>query len=208
MAAIQSLFGHDIAGIEATITGASPPPWVVGGDPGCLFYATDTGRLWVSQGAGVWAVVSAPGASGPGGAGSYAPLIKALTGLTDNTATNLAVVTVPNVIAGAGLAFTVVGTLGDGDSSEQSYWTAAISRVAGAVAKLTLSSKANNVNTTGAAGNAAVTLSSQAESGGATAVNTFQLQGKVARSAGTSTGHSLLCIIEVLNNLAGGVTVA
>jgi hypothetical protein len=117
-------------------------------------------------------------------------------------------VTVPNVLAIGGLAFTVCGGLGDGDSGQQSYWTAAISRIGGANAKLTLSAIQNAVNTTGATANAAVTLSAQAVSGGVSATNTFQLQAKVARSAGTSNNHTLSCVIEILNNTTGGITVA
>jgi hypothetical protein len=131
-----------------------------------------------------------------------------LTGLADNTATNLAVVTIPNVIAGGGLAFTVNGVTGDGDSSQTSYWTCAISRVAGANAKLALSAIQNAINTAGVTATAAVTISSLAVSGGVAAVNTFQLQAKVNRTTGASTGHALTCIIEVLNDLTGGITIA
>jgi hypothetical protein len=172
------------------------------------YFAEDTGRQWVCVGNGVWAVLGAPGIAGPGGAGTYGPLIKSVSGLADNTPVNLAVVTIPNVIAGGGLAFTVSGVTGDGDSAQTSYWTCAVSRVAGANAKLTLSAIQNAINTAGVTATAAVAVSSLAVSGGVGAVNTFQLQIKVSRTTGASTGHAATCLIEVLNEFGGGITVA
>jgi hypothetical protein len=198
--------GVDLSGPVSYLTASGSP--ALNGTFGQIFFAEDTGQFWVCVGSGLWSVVAAPGTVAPGGAGSYSPLIKSLSALVDNTATNLCLVTIPNVIAGGGLGITVSGTLGDGDSTETSYWTVAFSRVAGANAKATISSKSSASQTTGAAGNAAVTISNTAVGGAVGAVNTFQMQAKVARSAGSAAGHQLTAIIEVINNFGGGITVA
>ena len=200
------LFGHDVSGTEANLTAANSP--MLNADVGCYYYAEDTGRLWWCTGQGVWTCVGFGGLGAPGGAGSYTPLLKLLIGMTDATGKNLAVITVPNVLAVGGIAMTVLAGLGDGDSAEQSYWTLAVSRIAGANALIAVSTKANAVHTTGATANAAATIASGSVSGGVTAVNTFQLTGAVARSAGSSTGHTMLVAFEIMNNVTGGITVA
>jgi hypothetical protein len=174
---------------------------------GQTFFAEDTLRTWMCVGSGTWACVSHSGIV-PSGAGGYFPVLKLLTGMADNTNVNLCLVTIPNAIMGCILAFTVQGTQGDGDSTESSYWTCAVSRVAGANAKMLFSAKGNSAATVGVTSTVAATLSNTAVSGAVGAVNTFQIQAKVARSAGASTGHVLVASIEVLNGFASGCTVA
>lgn len=126
------------------------------------------------------------------------------SGLSDNTAATLITVVIPNGIATAILSLTVGGGLGDGDSCESSTWTIAFSRIAGAAAKCTVGAKATNAATTGAAGNAAVTVSAAAVVGANTATQTFAIQAKVARSAGTADNHDI-CVEAQLFCLRGGV---
>lgn len=146
-----------------------------------------------------------------GGAKSYYSIIKSATGLADNTATDFdvaCVVTVPNINGGASIGLTVHGSLGDQDSSEASYWTIAVSRIAGAAAKAVVSAKSSNVNTAGATANAAVTVSVTAMTGAVGATQTFKIQVKVARSAGASTAHDVVAAIELLNVKAAGISIA
>lgn len=175
---------------------------------GQFCFAEDTGRIFMCLGSGVWAPFTPNLIAAPGGAGSEAVLEKLLTGLTDNTATNLAVVTIPNVLAAGVLEVLLSAGMGDGDSAEASIYTVAFSRIAGANAKITISTKSIIALVTGASGNAVATLSNTAVGGGLTAVNTFQLQAKVARSAGTATNHTLMARMRLLNNVAGGLTIA
>lgn len=201
-----SEYGCDISGPEANVNPATQVPFNTA-TFGQTYFAEDTGRTFICIGSGVWTPVSTYGLA-QGAAGSITPVSKLLTAMADNTPVNLCLVTIPNAIMGAAIGFTVLGTLGDGDSSESSYWTAAFSRIAGANAKIAISAKGNNAATAGATANAAVTLSNTAVSGAVGAVNTFQMQIKVARSAGTSTNHVVVADIMLLNGFASGITVA
>lgn len=127
-----------------------------------------------------------------------------IQGLTDNTAATILTVVMPNVNIAAGMDLTVVGGLGDQDSAEISYWTIALSRIAGAASKITLSSKGSNVNTSGATANAAVTVSNVAVAGANSATQTFAIQVKVARSAGSSDTHDVVAFVDMFNVRAGG----
>jgi hypothetical protein len=147
----------------------------------------------------------------PGGAKSYYSIIKSATALADNTVTDFdvaCVVTVPNLNGGASIGMFVHGSLGDQDSSEASYWTIAVSRIAGAAAKAVVSAKSSNANTAGATANAAVTVSVSAMTGAVGATQTFKIQVKVARSAGASTNHDVVAQIELLNLKAAGISIA
>lgn len=132
-----------------------------------------------------------------------------ITGLADNTATAVFTVTVPNAALGGTLGILLSASLGDGDSTESSYWTIAISRVAGAAAKATVSAKSSNANTTGASGNAAGTITVSSISGAVGAINTFTVNVTVARSAGSATNHEATLDTELIANLAtAGVTMS
>lgn len=205
MGATLTDFGHDMSGLEANLTTATN---LLNADEGCTYFATDTKRLWVCTGSGVWSCVSVSNLLAPGSAGAMFMMNKLLTGMADNTPVNLAVVTIPNAIMGAGIGIEVVGTLGDGDSSEQSFWNVSFSRVAGAAAKIAIGAKTGAAATAGATANAAVTVSNTAVGGAVGATNTFQLQVKVARSAGASANHVVSATFTLLNNFGTGVTIA
>jgi hypothetical protein len=171
----------------------------------------------VPKGSGA-VVIAGPDASAeaianaiPGGAKSYYSIIKSASALADNTATDFdvaCVVTVPNANGAASIGILVHGSLGDQDSAEASYWTIAVSRIAGAATKATVSAKSSNVNTAGATANAAVTVSVTAMTGAVGATQTFKIQVKVARSAGASTNHDAVAVIELLNLKAAGISIA
>lgn len=143
-----------------------------------------------------------------GGAGSIVSLAKTITALADNTATDLCTVTVPNQICGAAIRVSAVGMLGDGDSTDSKIYMIGVSRIAGAATKAVASTAAAVGATTGATGNAALTISVSTNTGANGATQTFTIQGKVARSAGTATNHIIVAEIELLNATATGVTVA
>lgn len=119
--------------------------------------------------------------------------------VTDNTATKVFTVTVPNAIMGGGIGILLTAQLGDGDSVETSYWTIAVSRIAGAATKAVVSAKSSNANTVGATGNAAGTITVSAMTGAVTATQTFNVQVTVARSAGTSDNHVADLSVELMN---------
>jgi len=156
-----------------------------------------------------WTVVSRGGsASGvSGSAGSVVRIVRALTGMADNTNVQIATITVANLLCGGGVTVRYNGTLGDGDSSETAEYNIAISRIAGAAAGATLSAKIGAAVNNGVTGNAAATFSLGSVGGAVGATNTFALNVKIARSAGTSTNHFLTAEIITNNSIAGAVTV-
>lgn len=148
------------------------------------------------------------GGTGAGGAAGTAVLLaKTLTGLADNTATDLATVTVPNAIEGAAVRVTIMGMLGDGDSTDSKIYMIGISRIAGAATKATASTAVAAGATTGATANATVTASVSGMTGAVSATQTFTIQAKVARSTGAATGHVVVAKLELLNAVATGVTI-
>src|SRR5436190_1052778 len=132
----------------------------------------------------------------------------AITGLTDATATTIGTLTIPNVQAAGGLQLTVCSALGDGDSAEVSTYPIAVSRIAGAAAKVVVGTKAMVAATAGATGNAAVTVTAGAVTGAITGPQTIAIQVAVARSAGTAANHDLVATAQVYNARAGGITFA
>jgi hypothetical protein len=103
---------------------------------------------------------------------------------------------------------TVTGIQGDGDSVDSKEYLISVARVAGANAKALASSAVGDSAIVGATSTATTTLSVGSVAGGVTAVNTFAINCKVARSAGTATNHIMVAEIQVLNGAAGGITVA
>lgn len=135
-------------------------------------------------------------------------IVKALTGMADATAVPFATVTIPNGNHAGAITIELVGALGDQDSAQVSYWTIAISRIAGAAAKAVASAISSNVNTVGATANAAVTIAVTAMVGAVGATQTFTITAAVAHSAGASTNHDFVGAIELLNVKAAGLTIA
>lgn len=173
-------------------------------DDGGDTQVTASGGLVVTEVGGI----NLEGGRHPGDALTVVRIVKALTGLADTVATAFATVTVPNGNHAAGIEFEVTGALGDQDSAEFSYWTLAISRIAGAATKATLSAKSSNVATAGATANCAVTLTLSGMTGAVGATQTFTVLAAVARSAGASTNHDFVAGIDLFNIKATGVTVA
>ena len=144
----------------------------------------------------------------PGSPGSSIEINKVVTGLADNAVVTIATVTVPNATLGAGIAIFVNGSLGDGDSSQQTIVDIGISRIAGAATKAVAGAAIGPGATAGATGNAVTTVSVTGMTGAVGATQTFDIQVKVARSAGTSNNHVVAARLALLNGLGGGVTIA
>lgn len=197
-----SIHGHDLAGNSSTNQSAQNL------DAGETFYDDSIGQLFVCSAAGIIVPVNEMGNVAKGAAGNYSPVLKKLTAMVDNTATNLAVVTVPNAIHGACLKVTIMGTLGDGDSTQVAEYLVSLSRITGAASKITISSALNATRTNGATANASVTLTNVAVAGANSASQTFQLQATVARSAGASSNHVCVAKIELLNGFGTGITIS
>lgn len=141
-----------------------------------------------------------------GAAGAVTQLIVNKT-LSNNAFTDFATVTVPNVIGGCGIKVEVESTLGDGDSTQMSIWNIAVARIPGANGAATTSAVGVSATKNGASGNAVVTVQASAFSGAVGATQTFTVQIKNARSAGSADNHPTTAIITLLNAAASGSTI-
>ncbi len=196
--------------LQGAVLGSAPGVSVVGDDTNIdlVLAAKGTGAIEI-QAPEVTAEVAANCKSGA--AKSIFSLVKSATNLANNTASDFDVactVTVPNANLVGSIGLLLHASLGDQDSTEVSYWTIAISRIAGAAAKATVSSKSSNANTTGATANCSATITVTAMSGGNGATQTFKIQITVARSAGSSTNHDALAFIDLLNMKGSGITIS
>lgn len=149
-----------------------------------------------------------------GGALTYATLRKSVTAITDNTATTVLTITVPNVQASAVVRVTIVGIAGAGgaigaseDVTAVSY-NIAVTRTAGVAMGATVSTAfgsaaavvtgAGTMTTVGA-----ITLNGE----GVTVTNTGSFKATIDQSS-TSSNHICLVYAEVFNYAAGGVTIS
>jgi hypothetical protein len=151
-----------------------------------------------------------------GAAGAFTSIVKTVTGIVDNVATDTFTVTVPNAQHRAAFRFTVIsglgagGAVGAGEAAGATMGVCAIVRTAGvnAVAGYTvLTGAANNVAVAGAATQTCV-ITISAVAGAVGAVNTFTVKVTVVKSAGSSAAHTATLICECLNSQASGITVA
>lgn len=150
-----------------------------------------------------------------GAASSVATLVKAVTGIADNTATGVLTVTVPNAAHSASLRVRLVGALGAGgaigarEATGTVSYDIAITRTAGVNAVVTASSAYGSgmANVAGAA-TITVTAAASAISGAVGAVNTFTVDVTINSGSGVSANHTCLVIAEIANAAASGVTIA
>ncbi len=153
-------------------------------------------------------VISEQGFAAPGQAGSaggYAQLVKQITGIANAAATTLFTVTVPNISCGAGgrviVTSTITQTSHVGDSTRTVEYIWSVTRLAGAVAVITISIiTGGTVIATKASGYTLTsTLAATAVSGGATETNTFDIQ--VTNTGSTSSTTAATLFAEILNNM-------
>jgi hypothetical protein len=152
----------------------------------------------------------------PGGAASVTTLIKSVTAIANNVATDVFTVTVPNAAHGAAIEVLLLASLGAGGAigafqeSRVAIGTIVLARTAGvnAVATAVALTNAGDAKVAGsdAAGTLAYGVSSI--SGAVGAVNTFTIQVTIVNGAGSSTNHTLVAQVALVNSQGSGVTIA
>lgn len=150
----------------------------------------------------------------PGAALTYNTLRKRVSAIVDNTATTVLTITVPNVLASAGIKVTLVGiagasgAIGAGEDVTSVSYYISVTRTAGvamaAVASTAFGSAAAAVTGAGTMTTvAAITLNGE----GVTVTNTASFKVTIDQSS-TSSLHKCLVYAECYNDLAGGVTIS
>lgn len=150
-----------------------------------------------------------PGTSDPLGVstGQYSNTFVNFSSIADNTDQATIAISVQNVACGAGVRLWVNGTLGDGDSTQTKEYFIAVSRIAGAATGATIAAAVGTATNNGATGNATTTATLAAATGAVTATQVVVINVKVARSAGTSTGHRISAYAECMSGNGGSVTI-
>lgn len=155
------------------------------------------------------------GATATGAVSSVATITKAISGIADNTFTDVFTVTVPNAAHAGTIKVTFQGVKGAGDaegaagSVSTTDYNISIQRTAGATTTAATSAALGTIATTIAAGNAVLTTAQcSGMTGGVGATQTFTIQVKIARAAGASTNHTCFAKAELLNSFATGITIA
>lgn len=142
-------------------------------------------------------------------------LLKSVTGIANNTATDIITVTVPNAAHSATLKVTLTGSLGAGgaiganEATGTTSFNVPIARTAG-VATVPATATAYAVTNTNVAGAATITVTYaiSAISGAVGATQTFTVTVTIARGSGSSTNHTCLVDAEILNANATGITIS
>ena len=147
------------------------------------------------------------------GAGSAFKVVRTVGGLADNTPTLLATITVPNLLLGGALFIDVVGTTGDGDSTNTALYTVLASLAsAGANAVSWLLEPNPRPRPRLALRRLCVTTITPGAVVGAVGRNAehvrLWINVTVVKGAGASTLHTATAEITVINTLAGGITVS
>jgi len=160
----------------------------------------------------MYAASSRLGSATPGAAGSSNKVLIRKTAIVDNTATAVLTVTVPNVNAAAAIKMTMLAnpaTTADAyESARVAEGNIVVARVAGGALAAAASTLAGAQIATVTSG-ITITLAYAvgATVGGNTATQTFTVTVTIVASAGTPT-HNLTFLAEVINDAAGGVTIA
>jgi len=162
--------------------------------------------------------ISGPVVQGPtagteyavGDAGTVQRRVKKISGLTDDTMTDLFTITVPNGDHAAGFFMRVVGSLGDNDSTACDEYMVAIAREAGEATVAEGDVLVSSVAQPSATGAQEITMTFGITSmtGAVGATQTFTIQGKITKGGGASTSHTIMCAAELLNHNTGGVSFA
>lgn len=150
-----------------------------------------------------------------GAAATFGKGTKTVTGLVDATFTDLLTVTIPNTKQNAVVRVRMLGSLGAGGTIGAGEAASAITydftfvRTPGVNAAALISTGFAAAAAAVAGATTAATLGQlSAVTGGVTASNTFTIQGKVTKGAGSSALHVIVLDYEILNAFATGITVA
>jgi hypothetical protein len=143
------------------------------------------------------------------------PFQKNITGVVDNTFTDVFTVTVPNSQESASLLVVTMGALGAGgavgagEAVASEVKTLSVARVAGVAVVGNLSS-AGLTSNAAVAGAATITLTTQlsAITGAVGAANTFTLQVRVTKGSGSSAAHTANVLVFLYNGVATGISLS
>lgn len=150
-----------------------------------------------------------------GAAGSEYYTTKTVTGLADATFTDLFTVTVPNAANSATIPLLLNGilgaggTVGAGECTATAYGQLVVARTAG-LATVASAVALSNAGTACVAGATTIALAYQVSSitGANGATQTFTIQGRVTKGAGSSANHVVLASASLLNWGASGITIS
>ena len=142
-------------------------------------------------------------------------LVKLVTAIADAAATAVLTVTVPNAAHAASVRVRLSGSLGTGgaigayEATGTVAYDVTIVRTAGVNAVATISAAYGSAmgNVAGAA-TITVTAAMSAVAGAVGAVNTFTVNVTITKGGGASAAHTCRVEAQVLNALAGGVTIS
>lgn len=156
------------------------------------------------------------GTSIPGGASVMQMLTKAITGLTDTTATDVFTVTVPNAQHTAAIEVDALGVMGAGgavgagETSKLAKYQVLVTRTAGLAAVITVSSAIGGVQSkvAGADNITSVVVTASSITGANSATQTFTIKVAITKAAGAADNHVLVAAVRILNQKASGVTIA
>lgn len=155
------------------------------------------------------------GGTSVGGAITDYILTKEVTGLTDNTYTDVLTVTVPNAAESATIPIVINARLGAGgaigadECTGTAYGQVVVARTAGvnAVGTAVALSNAGSACVAGAT-TIATAYQLSSISGAVGAVNTFTIQVRVTKGGGSSAAHKVDVSVDTLNANAAGITVS
>jgi hypothetical protein len=150
-----------------------------------------------------------------GGAGTDTILVKTVTAIANNTATDVLTVTVPNASESATIGLTIHGALGAGgavganECAATGYGQIVIARTAGVASVETAATIADTASSC-VAGATTMTLAYAvtANTGANSAVQTFTIQVTIARGGGSSTNHVAVIQADLLNLNGSGITIS
>lgn len=199
-------------GTELTRFGSSGILNVAIGVTGGTVTAADVSMF--RGGANSW--VFGSGNSFGGGAATRVETNKAVTGIANNTATDVFTVTVPNAAHSASIEVVHTCSLGAGGAIGANEATAAtaylvsIARTAGVNAVATIGTSLGTSGSAAVSGAATITVTGDLSSisGAAGATNTFTVRATVARGSGSSTNHTCMSTATLRNANASGVTIS
>jgi len=141
--------------------------------------------------------------------------VKVVTGMTNNVATTILTVTVPNAVEAAMINVEVVSSIGAGgaigafESTKSVQFHCAVARTAGVNSVLACASVTQSSAAIVAGGaNQTITQSFTTASGAVGAVNTHTITFLINRLSGSADNHQAVVYYRVLNSQANGVTVS
>lgn len=166
--------------------------------------------------AGVTTSLSVGGTGAPGAAAVQTDMVKAVTGFTDTTATDVLTVTVPNAQHAAVINLDVMGILGAGgaigagEATRLSKYQIVLARTAGVATVATVSSAIGGAEShvAGATSIATVVVTVSTMTGAASATQTFTVKVAITKTGGAADNHKAVIRASVLNQNASGVTIS